>query len=65
MPYTLRKANRGVRKWKIINKDTGEVVGSSLSREKAMASIAYRSDAEKPKKIKKTIRRTSKNTRKA
>lgn len=65
MPYTLRKAKRGVKKWKIVNKATGEVVGSSISREKAIASIAHRMDAEKPKIIKKTTRRTNKATRKA
>lgn len=41
MPWTVRK-RRGVRPWKIVRSDTGEVVGSSTSEAKAKASVAAR-----------------------
>ncbi len=41
MPYKILKQN-GPKPYKIINKDTGKVVGSSTSRSKAEASIRAR-----------------------
>jgi hypothetical protein len=38
VPYSIVK-RKGPRPWKIIKKDTGKVVGSSVSRAKAKASI--------------------------
>ncbi len=42
MPYLVRKRGSGVRPWKIINKSTGKVVGSSASRARAQASVRAR-----------------------
>lgn len=36
------KKGSGSRPWKIVKEDTGEVVGSSVSKEKAMASMKAR-----------------------
>lgn len=41
MPYDIKKGS-GPRPWKIIKKDTGEVVGSSTSEASARASIRAR-----------------------
>lgn len=41
MPYVIRKG-KGARPWKVIKKDTGKVVGSSVSKAKAKASIRAR-----------------------
>lgn len=45
MPYKIVK-RKGSRPFKIVNKSTGKVVGSSTSRAKAGRSIGYRSNAE-------------------
>jgi hypothetical protein len=48
MPYSVRKNGS---KWQIVKKDTGEVVGTSSSKEKANASVRARYASEnKPKK---------------
>ena len=41
MPYEIRKT-KGKRPYKIINKDTGKIVGSSMTMENAEASIRAR-----------------------
>jgi len=41
MPYKIRKGS-GKRPWKIINKRTGKVVGTSVTKAKAKASIRAR-----------------------
>lgn len=41
MPYRIERRT-GKRPWKIINKITGKVVGSSLSEKRAEASIRAR-----------------------
>jgi hypothetical protein len=41
MPYKIVKRT-GAKPWKIVNKDTGKVVGSSTSKEKAQASVRAR-----------------------
>lgn len=41
MPYMVRKGE-GKRPWKIVNKNTGKIVGSSTSQAKAMASARAR-----------------------
>jgi hypothetical protein len=41
MPYKVRRG-KGERKWKIVNTDTKEVVGSSLTKKEAEASIRAR-----------------------
>ena len=46
MPYSVRRG-KGIKKWKIINKRTGKVVGSSTTKAKAIASIKYRLSGEK------------------
>ncbi len=46
MPYKVEKRS-GDRPYKIINKDTGRVVGSSTSKEKAQASIRARYAGER------------------
>lgn len=46
MPYKVVKRS-GARPWKIIKADTGKVVGSSHSKEKAQASIRARYAGEK------------------
>lgn len=42
MPYTIRNAKTGEKPFKIINKNTGKIVGSSTSKAKAQASIRAR-----------------------
>jgi len=44
MPYELRKGT-GPRKWKIVKKATGKVVGTSTTEAKAKASIRARYNA--------------------
>jgi len=46
MPYKIVK-RKGKRPYKIINKNTGRVVGSSTSRKKALASVRARYANEK------------------
>ena len=41
MPYRIVK-KKGDRPWKIINKETGEQVGSSVSKEMAQKAIKAR-----------------------
>jgi hypothetical protein len=41
MPHTVRKG-KGKKPWKIVNKDTGEVKGSSETKGKAKASARIR-----------------------
>jgi hypothetical protein len=48
MPWNVRKGG-GSKPWKIIKKTTGEVVGSSTSKGKALASVAARYAAESPR----------------
>lgn len=45
MPYRIERRS-GSRPYKIVRKDTGEVVGSSVSKAKAAASIRARSMGE-------------------
>jgi len=47
MPYSIRYRKGAKRPYKIVNKQTGKVVGSSTSRAKAGRSIGYRVGAEK------------------
>ena len=49
MPYVVKKM-KGSRPFKIIKKTTGKVVGSSTSKENAMASMRARYMAEDKKK---------------
>jgi hypothetical protein len=51
MPYTIRRGG-GPRPWKIIKKTTGEVVGTSKTREQAEASVRARYMGENKKKVK-------------
>jgi len=46
MPYKIEKRT-GDRPWKIISKDTGKVVGSSVTKAQAQASIRARYANEK------------------
>lgn len=48
MPYTIRYVKGDARPWKIVKKDTGEVVGSSKTRAAAGASIGHREEGEHP-----------------
>ena len=48
MPYTVEKRS-GERPFKIINKETGKVVGSSKSMKEAQGSIAHRLEGERKK----------------
>ncbi len=49
MPYTIihSKKPNDPRPWKIVNEQTGKVVGTSVTRSNAVGSIAHRTDAEK------------------
>ena len=49
MPYIVRKQGKGSKPWKIIKEDTGEIVGSSETKSKALASVRARYAAEKKK----------------
>jgi|WetSurSiteA1Bulk_404760.scaffolds.fasta_scaffold155014_2 hypothetical protein len=42
MPYIVAKQGKGPKPWKIIKKDTGEVVGSASSAKMAYISIEFR-----------------------
>lgn len=42
MPYSIVKRGNGERPWKIINKNTGKVVGTSKTKEDAKASVRAR-----------------------
>ena len=42
MPYTIRHVKGGSRPWKLIKKDTGEIVGSSTSEEDAKDAMRAR-----------------------
>lgn len=46
MPYRIQKLG-GEKPWKIIKKDTGEIVGSSKTKKDAQASIRARYANEK------------------
>lgn len=48
MPYRIEKRS-GPRPWKIINVNTGKVVGSSTSKERAQASVRARHAAKESK----------------
>lgn len=50
MPYEIVYVAGDDRPWKVKNKETGKIVGSSKSYHKAKASVAIRLDAEKEKK---------------
>ena len=41
MPYKIRKG-KGTRKWQIVNQDTKKIVGTSLTKKDAEASIRAR-----------------------
>ena len=41
MPYKIEKRS-GARPWKIVNKETGKVVGSSVSKEMAQKAVKAR-----------------------
>jgi len=41
MPYKIRKGS-GTRKWKIVNKNTNRIVGSSLTKKMAEAAVRAR-----------------------
>lgn len=56
MPYVIVKRS-GARPWKIIKKDTGEVVGSSTSRKLAGQSVAHREGAMADEGLTKTKKR--------
>lgn len=45
MPYTIKKI-KGARPYQIINKQTGKVVGTSVTLKNAKGSIGHRMDAE-------------------
>lgn len=47
MPYLIKKSKskKDPRPYKIIKKDTGEVVGTSKTRKDAVGSVAHREDA--------------------
>lgn len=47
MPWIVKKRGKGKRPWKIIKETTGQVVGSSTSRAKAMASMRARYASER------------------
>ena len=42
MPYKIEKRGNSLRPFKIIKKDTGEVVGSSKTKSDAQASVRAR-----------------------
>jgi hypothetical protein len=44
VPWTIKHGS-GPRPWKIVRKDTGEVVGSSETKQNAIGSLAHRNDA--------------------
>jgi len=48
VPYSVRKGG-GSRPWKIVNKQTGRVVGSSKTKSAAQASVRIRMAAHKQK----------------
>lgn len=50
MPYIIKKKGK---KYQIVNKETGKVVGTSDSKAKAGRSIGYRMEAEMKKRGKK------------
>jgi hypothetical protein len=49
MPYTVENRG-GARPYKIINKETGKVVGSSKTMKEAQGSIVHRLKGERKKK---------------
>lgn len=50
MPYSIRFEKGTAKPWKIVKKDTGEVVGSSETKVMAQKSIAARYAGEDSKK---------------
>ena len=46
MPYAVSKRGKGKRPYKIRNKNTGRIVGSSTSKAKANSSIRARNAAK-------------------
>lgn len=48
MPWSVKRGS-GSKPWKIVKKTTGEVVGSSATKAKAMASVRARYSHEKNK----------------
>lgn len=48
MPYTLVRSG-GKRPWKIVNQETGRIVGTSKSKTKAQKSVVHRMKAEREK----------------
>ena len=71
MPYTIKhsRAKKDKRPWKIVNTQTGMVVGSSTNRKNAVGSMAHRENAmkakgEMPKKRKKVTKKTKKRVKK-
>ena len=55
MPYDIVKGGSKARPWRIVRKSDGSTVGTSTSREKALASMYFRIGAEKQKKPKQGI----------
>jgi hypothetical protein len=64
MPYTIRKSTKkgDKRPYKIVNKQTGKIVGTSRTRKNAVGSIAHRMSGEK-KNVKKWKRETDNKMR--
>jgi hypothetical protein len=63
VPYTIRKSKKkgDKRPWKIINTATKQVVGTSMTRKKAVGSMVHREDAMKSKgEMKKMVKKASK-----
>lgn len=50
MPWYVKKIGNGPRPWKILKKDTNQVVGSSETKAEALASVRARYAAEGEKK---------------
>lgn len=49
MPYQVRRGS-GDKPFKIVNKQTGQTVGASKTRQQAMASVRARMASENPPK---------------
>ena len=71
MPYTIKKSKskKDDRPYKIVNTQTGKVVGSSKTKRKAVGSMMHREDAMMKKEgsmkkemSKKTVKKTVKTS---
>lgn len=47
MPHTVRKSRKKGKRWAIVNKATGRIVGHSTSKRKAHVSASMRDRAHK------------------